>query len=83
MASEGVPALLEALFIYYKAEELDKATKAALRLCNKHFKNPVDATVVEARTYDGLSTALEALINTEWHGLKNYMSWRESLIQIP
>ncbi len=68
---------MEALFIYEKAETLlDKGTKRALRLCNKHFKNLVDATVTSARIVsstlnDTLSDTLNSLINTEWHGLEN------------
>ncbi len=71
MEPEGVPALLEALFIYNKTDILDKATKAALRLCNKHFKSLIDATVVEAEKYsDDLNDDLNTLLNTEWHRLK-------------
>jgi Leucine-rich repeat (LRR) protein len=66
MEPERVPALLEALFICYKTEILDRATKAALRLCKKHFKNLVDASTFSSN----LSDVLNALLNTEWHGLE-------------
>jgi Leucine-rich repeat (LRR) protein len=67
MEPEGVPALVETLFIYGKARLLDTTTKRNLRLCSKYFESLVDATVtaVKAKTDD-----LNALINTEWHGLK-------------
>jgi hypothetical protein len=35
MEPEGVPALLEAFFTCDKANTLDSATKAALRLCKQ------------------------------------------------
>jgi hypothetical protein len=81
MASEGVPALLEALFIYGKAEILlIKRTKHALRLCSKHFKNLVDATVVEVEKSSGdLNLDLSALLNSEWHGLKT-LKMKESVL---
>jgi hypothetical protein len=67
MEPEGVPALLEALFIYSKVEVLDSATKWSLRLCSKHFKNLVDATVTAARIVcRNLNADLNALIKTEW-----------------
>ena len=71
MDPEGVPALLEALFSYGKSEELDKATKAALRHCSRYFKSLVDATVTTARvaSRSNLNADLNALISTEWHGL--------------
>jgi hypothetical protein len=67
MASNAVPALLEALFIY------DKASKANLRLCNKHFKILVDATVTTltlADHDDEIYDDYENTVCTEWHGLK-------------
>ena len=81
MASQGVPALLEALFIYDKAEIMfDKASKAALRLCSKHFKNLVDTTVVEAeKCSDDLNRDLNALLNTEWHDLET-LKMKESYV---
>ena len=75
MASANASALLEALFTYCNAYmlDLDKRTKAALRLCNKHLKNLVDATVTAASTRESgnLNVDLSGLIKTEWHGLKN------------
>jgi Leucine-rich repeat (LRR) protein len=77
-----VPALLEALFVYVKAEGVDKATKAALGLCNKHFKNLVDATVVEAWIdSDDLNLDLNALLNTKWHGLAALYIWESNPCQ--
>ncbi len=48
---------------------MDSAPKAALRLCNKHFKSLVDDTVVEARI-QALNACFNDLVNTEWDGLK-------------
>ena len=82
MEPEGLPALLEALFVYRKTYILEKDTKASLRLCNKHFKNLVDATVVEAKKYsDDLNLYLNTVLNTECHGLETFKSWREALIK--
>jgi Leucine-rich repeat (LRR) protein len=71
MASDKEARLVEALFTYDKANILDNATKAALRLCNKHFKSLVDAVVPVATVYsDNLRHDLKALIKTEWYGLQ-------------
>ncbi len=79
MEPEGVPVLLEALFIYGKSDILDKATKASVRLCNKHFKNLVDATVVEAWIHsDDLSDDVNTLLNTKWHSIEALYIWESS-----
>ncbi len=87
MASKGVPDLLEALFIYGKAGGLDSTSKAALRLCNKHFKNLVDATVTDAMIEsDNLEDSLDHLINTNWYGLKELTlieSGADALSEVP
>jgi hypothetical protein len=71
MQFKGYSSLLEAFFIYDKAGILDQNTKAALRLCNKNLKNLVDATVTAAKIdSENLPNALNALIKTEWHSLK-------------
>ncbi len=72
---------MEALFIHNKAEiMLDERTKAALRLCNKHFKNLVDATVIDAeKDSDDLNLDLNALLNTEWHSLET-LTLKESFV---
>jgi hypothetical protein len=90
MTSKGEPALLEAFLTYGKEEIwLDKRTKAALRLCSKHCKSLVDATVTKARVasspgrYIGdLNAALNALINTEWHDLQE-LNVNESWLRGP
>jgi hypothetical protein len=44
--------------------------KASLRLCNKHFKNLVDATVTAAVIVsNNLNDHLNDLIKTEWYEL--------------
>jgi hypothetical protein len=79
MPLEDASSLLEALFIYGKTTILDRAAKRALRLCNKHFKNLVDATVTGAilSSYH-LPYNLKTLMNTEWHGLKNLYVWHSA-----
>ncbi len=73
MTSKGVSALLDALFIYGKAEGVENEDKSSLSRCSKHLKNLVDATVTKARVASSsghLNAAFNALINTEWYGLQ-------------
>jgi Leucine-rich repeat (LRR) protein len=80
MDPEGVPALVEALFINGKAEILDTASKRNLRLCSKLLKNLVDATVTAASVK---SVNLNAFLNTEWHGLNELTIYEYSCQQAP
>ena len=83
---EREPKLLEAFLRYGDVSGLDKATKAALRLCNHQIKKVIDATVISCTLKLRKRSDVALLSGSDWKLKKLTIEeacYRETLSFLP